>query len=146
MKWTLLDSGQERTYAVIFDPGDEAMAGLTTFARDQNLDAAHLTAIGAFSQATLGYFDRQAKDYKKIPVAEQVEVLALIGDVALYQGQPKIHAHVVVGRSDGTTRGGHLLEAHVWPTLEVMIVEAPKHLQRTYDPAVGLALINPAAS
>lgn len=146
MRWTLLDSGSERTYAVVFDKGDEVMAGLEKFARDQNLDAAHLTAIGAFSRATLGYFDRERKDYDKIPIEEQVELLSLIGDVATFRGEPKVHAHVVVGRRDGTTRGGHLLEAHVWPTTEVTVVEAPRHLRRVYDPETGLSLINPNAT
>ena len=43
-------------------------------------------------------------------MSEQVEVLSLIGDVALKDGEPKVHAHVVVGRSDGSTRGGHLMD------------------------------------
>src|SRR5205823_13320077 len=106
------------------------------------LGAAHFTAIGAFRDVTLGYFDWEKKDYQKIPVREQVEVLSLIGDVTLDEkGQPQVHAHVVVGRSDGTTRGGHLLEAHVRPTLEVVLVESPVHLQRKHDPESGLALI-----
>ena len=97
------------------------MAGLVEFARQNRLGAGHFTAIGAFRDVTLGYFDWEKKDYKKIPVDEQVEVLSLIGDVALKDGEPKVHAHVVVGRSDGSTRGGHLLEAHVRPTLEVIL-------------------------
>ena len=77
----------------------------------------------------------------KIPVQEQVELLSLIGDIALDGGQPKLHAHVVVGKRDGTTRGGHLLEAHVWPTLEVIVTESPSQLTRTMDRESGLALI-----
>ncbi len=131
-----------KTFAVIFDKGDEVIAGLTDFAKQNQLTAAQLTAIGAFSKATLGYFDREKKDYIKIPVDEQVEVLSLVGDIALSKGEPKVHAHVVVGKSDGTTRGGHILEAHVWPTLEVIVVESPKHLQRKTDQETGLALIS----
>ena len=142
MKSKLIDERDEKTYAVVFDKGDEVMAGLLGFAQSRGLTAAHLTAIGAFSDATLGYFDRDRKDYTKIPIREQVEVLALIGDVALTNGKPMIHAHVVVGKPDGTAWGGHILEAHVWPTLEVIVVESPKHLQRTYDPESKLALIN----
>ncbi len=69
-------------------------------------------------------------------------MLSLVGDIALSGDQPKIHAHVVVGRSDGTTRGGHLMEAHVWPTLEVIIVEEPGRLHRKTDQESGLALID----
>jgi predicted DNA-binding protein with PD1-like motif len=130
------------TYAVVFDTGEEVIAGLTDFAKRQRLDASHFTAIGAFSDATLTFFDMEKKDYRKIPVGEQVEVLSLVGDVTLDKGEPKIHAHVVVGKPDGTTRGGHILEAHVRPTLEVILVESPAHLRRTTDEATGLALIN----
>lgn len=132
----------ERTFAVIFDTGDEVKSGLVAFAKEKRLAGSHFTAIGAFSDVTLAYFDWQKKDYKKIPVKEQIEVLSLVGDVALKEnGEPEIHAHVVVGRSDGSTMGGHLMEGHVRPTLEVMLVESPKHLQRRHDPETGLALI-----
>ena len=145
MKSTLLDATGLRTWVLIFDKGDEPVAGLTAFAKAQKLGAAHFTAIGAFSDVTLGYFDRAKRDYKKIPLHEQVEVLSLLGDVALDKGEPKVHAHVVVGRADGEARGGHLLEAHVWPTLEVVLVESPRHLRKRHDPETGLALIDPSA-
>ena len=131
----------EKTFALVFDPGDEAMEELTNFATENGLSAARFTAIGAFSDATLGYFDMEKKEYKKIPVDEQVEVLSLVGDVALFEGEPKLHAHAVLGRSDGTTRGGHLLGAHVQPTLEVVIVESPEHLRRETDEETGLPLL-----
>ena len=89
----------------------------------------------------LGYFDWEKKDYTRIPIEEQVEVLALVGDIASNDGEPKLHPHVVVGKADGTAHGGHLLEAHVRPTLEVIITESPAHLQRCSDPETGLALI-----
>jgi len=143
MKSKLIHEHQgEKTFALIFETGDEAMAGLVGFARENRLGAARFTAIGAFRDVTLGYFDWERKDYKKIPVGEQVEVLSLIGDVALKGGQPQVHAHVVVGRSDGSTRGGHLVEAHVRPTLEVILTESPAHLRKEVDPESGLALIH----
>ena len=114
-----------KTYALIFETGDEAMAGLKQFAEQQRLGAAQITGIGAFRDVTLGYFNWEKKEYQKIPVNEQVEVLSLIGDVAQEKGKPKVHVHVVVGRSDGTTRGGHLLEGHVRPTLEAILTESP---------------------
>lgn len=137
----LLHQDGEATYAVIFETGDEVMAGLTAFAQEHGLDGGHFTAIGAFSSATLGFFDIERKEYKKIPIDEQVEVLTLIGDVTLEEGEPKIHAHAVLGLSDGTTRGGHLVSAHVRPTLELILIESPAHLRRRFDSEAGLALI-----
>jgi predicted DNA-binding protein with PD1-like motif len=130
-----------KTFAIIFDSGDEVVEGLKQFARENHLAASHFTAIGAFSQVMLGFFSFEKRDYKKIPIMEQVEVLSLVGDVALKDDQPKIHAHVVLGKSDGTAHGGHLMEAHVRPTLEVILIESPKHLHRETDPETGLALI-----
>jgi predicted DNA-binding protein with PD1-like motif len=147
MKAKRLDEGDGLpTWALVFDKGDEVVQTLTGFAKEHDLAAAHFTAIGAFSQATLGYFDRDRKDYTRILVREQVEVLSLVGDIALDQGEPKVHAHAVLGKRDGTAHGGHVLAAAVWPTLEVVLVELPKHLQRRIDPAVGLALIDLEAS
>ena len=139
----LFSQGGLRTLAVVFGTGDEATEGLKSFAREHHVTAAQLTAIGAFSRATVGYFDMQTKDYVRIAVDEQVEVLALTGNFALKGDEHALHAHVVLGRRDGTALGGHLLEGFVRPTLEVMVIETPPHLQRTYDPETGLALLDP---
>ena len=136
------EPGGGRTFAVVLETGDEAASLLLQFAKDQKMAAAQMTAIGAFQHAVLGYFQMDRKEYKRIPVREQVEVVSLIGDVSLGEkGEPKVHAHVVVAREDGTALGGHLLEGHVRPTLEVIVTEAPAHLRRQHDPATGLGLI-----
>jgi predicted DNA-binding protein with PD1-like motif len=132
----------EKTFVLVFDKGDEVVEGLTNFAKDGGLGAASLTAVGAFGDATLGYFDRDRKEYRKIPVEEQVEVLSLLGDIALEDGGPQLHAHAVVGRYGATTVDGDLLEGRVWPTLEVVLVESPDHLKKRTDEETGLALIN----
>lgn len=139
-------SRRERTFALIFDKDDEVITGLTAFAQERSLTACHFTAIGAFSDLTVGFFHWGKKDYQKIPINEQVEVLSLVGDIVLKDGQPTVHAHVVVGKADGTAHGGHLMEAHVRPTLEVILVESPNFLQRTMDPESGLALIDISAA
>jgi len=142
MRWKLLDERGERTYVLILDKNDEVVSTLTAFARDRRLGASHFTAIGAFSETTLGYFDRERREYAKIPLREQVEVLSLTGDIALGEDGPTIHAHVVVGKRDGTAHGGHLLGASVWPTLEVVLADAPRRLHRRHDAESGLALID----
>jgi len=142
MRGTLLYERGEKTFALVFDEADDVLSELTAFARTQRLSGSHFTAIGAFSEVTLGYFDRHRKDYRRIVIAEQVEVLSLVGDVALENGEPRVHAHVVVAKADGTAHGGHLLHARVWPTLELVLEESPTHLRRRFDPASGLALID----
>jgi predicted DNA-binding protein with PD1-like motif len=142
MKSKLLSDGDEKTFVIVFDAGDEVVAGLLDFAKEHRL-AASLTAIGAFERVTLGFFESERKDYKKIHINEQVEVMSLIGNIALDEsGRPKVHAHAVVGKADGTAHGGHLLEAHVRPTLEAILVELPRPLRRKMNAEVGLALID----
>ena len=142
----LIHDAEQKTFALVFAKDDEVVQELTRFAKEHDLAASHFTAIGAFKNALLGFFDRAKKDYQKIPIDEQVEVLSLIGDIALSRGDPKLHAHAVLGKADGAACGGHLLEARVWPTLEVVLTESPAHLRRKLDEETGLALIDISAS
>ena|SRR5947208_3604980 len=146
MKSKLLhDEKGLRTFAIVFDKGDEVRQGLLEFANSNRFADAHLSGIGAFSEVTLGLFDPQLKTYKKIPINEQVEVLSFSGNIVQADGRPRLHAHVVIGKSDGTAHGGHFLGGRVWPTLEMIVSEMPVHLRRTQDEESGLALINLAA-
>lgn len=132
-----------RTFAVIMKTGDEVLSSMKDFASKECIAAAQITAIGALSDVVLRYFDWESKEYKQIPVREQIEVASLIGDIALDpKGKPAVHIHLVVGKSNGTAMAGHLGEAHVRPTLEVIVEEAPSYLQKVHDPETGLALIN----
>jgi hypothetical protein len=135
---------QPRTYVLVFETGDEIAGILKQFAKDHRLAGSSFKAIGALSDAKVGWFNWQTKKYETAAeIHEQVEVLSLIGDIALHDGGPEVHAHMVIGKKDGTAHGGHLLEAHVRPTLEVIVTESPEPLQKKYDPDSGLALIRP---
>lgn len=141
----LFDDAGLKTFVLVFDKDDEVQKSLLEFANTNRLADAHLSAIGAFSDVTLGFFDRQLKDYKRIPIQEQVEVLSFSGNIVQDDGRPKLHAHVVVGKADGTAHGGHFVSGRVWPTLEMIVSELPVHLSRSQDEDSGLALINLAA-
>lgn len=136
------DAGAE-TRVVILETGEEAFATLTRFANEAGITAASLTAIGAFEHATIGWFDLEKKTYKKIEIAEQCEVLSAVGDVAVADdGKASLHVHVVLGLADGTTRGGHLINGKVRPTLEVVLIDTPAQLRRKKKADLGIALID----
>lgn len=141
MRSKLIHDGPQKTYALVLETGDEVISTVERFAAERELSASQITGLGAFQDVVLGYFDWTRKDYKRIPLDEQLELISLVGNLALANGKPKLHAHVVVGRADATTRGGHLLEAHVRPTLELIVTESPAHLKRECDSESGLALI-----
>jgi uncharacterized protein len=137
------DADHERRYAVVFSPGDEILAGLTDFAAQEHLGAAQVTAIGGVQDARLGFFDKERKAFREVAIAEQAEVTSLVGDVALQGDTPVVHVHMNVALPDGSVRGGHLLQAHVWPTLEVMVAESPHALRKQHDAERGLDIIVP---
>jgi hypothetical protein len=146
MQVQLLNRGEPtKEYAVIFYKGDEAFSGLQEFAENYHVTSAHFTAIGAVSGATIAWFDPQRKMYKKIPIDGQHEVIGMSGDIAVYQGKPVVHTHMVVGASDGTTRAGHVLAANVSPTLEVMVIVDPVTMHKRFDPETDLTLIDPTS-
>ncbi|WP_158749620.1 PPC domain-containing DNA-binding protein [Acidobacterium sp. S8] len=131
-----------RTLIVILDTGDEILSSLKLVAQTEQLAGSSFKAIGALSGVELGWFNWETKKYQTaIKLQEQVELLSLIGDIALKDDKPQIHAHLVIGRKDGTAHGGHLLSAKVRPTCEIIITESPKHLQKEINPESGIALI-----
>jgi predicted DNA-binding protein with PD1-like motif len=143
MKSKLLqDQNGLKTFALVFEKNEPVKEPLLRFASDNGLRGTQINAIGAFSEVTLGFFDRQQKSYQQIPVKEQVEVLSFAGNIVEKDGEPMLHAHVVIGKSDGTAHGGHFLQGRVWPTLEMIISEMPVHLRRKHDEETNLALID----
>jgi len=133
-----------KTFVLVFETGDELAKGLLSFAQEQKLSAASFKAVGALSSVRLGWLNWESKQYEpSVILDEQVELPSLIDDVALKDDKPFVHAHVVIGKKDGIAHGGHLLEARVRPTCEVVLTESPTHLQRLIDPGTGFALIRP---
>ena len=132
----------ERLFVLRLAEKEEVESSLLRFAEENVITAAEITGIGALSDVVLGFFDLDRRDYHENRVAEQVEVLSLIGNLAEFEGRPKLHAHIVVGKRDGTAMGGHLMKGHVRPTLELIVTEAPAHLTRKTDPGTGLALLD----
>jgi len=141
----LTETADGKVWLLVLARGEEVKAALEDFARAEKIEAASLVALGAFERAIIGYFEWEKKRYKEIPVAEQVEVITLAGDIVRGEnGRPSLHAHAVLGRSDGSTRGGHLIQGLVRPTLEVTLTQSPAHLVRRRHPELGIALIEPA--
>jgi uncharacterized protein len=137
------DSGTTRTYVLIFSPGDEILSGLKEFAVKYKVKSAHFTAIGDARSAKYGWYDQSKKMFKVFSIENASEITSLIGDIATYNGIPVVHAHANFGTSGGTVRGGHLLEAFVSPTLEVMMTVEPEPLYKKLAPEFGISVIDP---
>jgi predicted DNA-binding protein with PD1-like motif len=132
----------EKTYAVIFGKGDEVLSGLTELAESENIQAAQISAIGAFQHAVFAWFDEDRKAFRNIPVDRQVEACSVLGNIGLIAGKPAVHVHGVVALPTGETRGGHMLEAYVWPTLELFLTAWPEPLVKVHDDETDLAFFD----
>jgi predicted DNA-binding protein with PD1-like motif len=138
----MIDTAEHRGWLLVFEAGDQVLEGILRFAAEADVRACHVSGIGAFSDATIAFFDRDSRSYKNIPVAEQVEVLALLGNITLGpEAEWRSHLHVTLARRDGSVLGGHFVDATVRPTLEVFVRETAAVIRRTPDPESGLALI-----
>jgi hypothetical protein len=143
MKFKSVVVGEERTFVLILDQGEEAFKAITEFADKQGISGASVSAVGAFAEAKVGWFDLAAKTYRSIGIGQQCEVLSLMGDIAEGDdGKASLHLHAVLGLWDGSVRGGHFLSGSVQPTLEVTITETVAHLRRKKRPDLGIALIS----
>jgi predicted DNA-binding protein with PD1-like motif len=143
MKAKSVAVGPERTLVLILDQSEEAFKAITDFAIKESISGASVSAIGAFANAKVGWFDLTAKVYKPVTIGEQCEVLSLLGDIARGDdGRASLHLHAVLGLQDGSVRGGHFLSGVVRPTLEVTITETAANLRRKKRDDLGLALID----
>jgi len=145
MRYKLLeDISGRRKFVLALNAGESAVETITAFAQEHRLGATSLTGIGAFAQASLGYFNPATKEFRQNEINDQTEVLSMIGNIAVVDdGTHKMHVHVVLGCIDATTRGGHLIEGKVRPTLDLFLEESPEHLARGIDPISGLVLLQP---
>jgi len=143
MKTKRIASEGTKTYVLVFDKDDEVASHLLQFARDEGITAAFFNALGAFEDVTFGWFDREIEDYKRIELTEGMEVMSFVGNLGIgEQGEPKLHAHVMLGKRDGTVHGGHFFQGHVWPTMEMVLTVMPDRFVRKVDEETGIPLID----
>jgi predicted DNA-binding protein with PD1-like motif len=140
---TLLNAGEAPAYLLVFHTGQHVMKGLLAFAKKHDLVAGHLTGIGAISDAEIGFFDPDTNAYLHNQQNEQAELLSLTGNLALNDGVPFFHVHVALGVRDGSARGGHLFEATVRPTVELVLTTSPRPERRKIDRETHLPLLDP---
>lgn len=129
-------------YVIRFEDGEVFPDRLVSFLEAHSIHGGRLSGLGAVRKSIIAFFDTEAREYRDIELDEQLEVLALVGNVAVFQGAPLVHAHVTLGRRDGTALGGHLRRATVRPTLELFLHVVNRPLQRTLDPKYGLPALD----
>lgn len=141
MKYDVVGDAHQRAWLLVFEAGDRVLEDILSFAAEAQLRAGRVSGIGALSEAEIAFFDRDSRRYEEIPVGEQVEVLAMLGNITLGpESERRAHLHVTLGRRDGSTLGGHFINGTVWPTLELFVIEMTSEVRRVLDLESGLPL------
>jgi predicted DNA-binding protein with PD1-like motif len=105
-----------------FSAGDEIVSGLTDLMLKNNIKSGYITGLGGLSGALLAFGDPKVNAFKMIPITDKCELVSLVGDIAERNGKPYLHLHAVVAFADGSTKAGHVMEAHVAPLAEISVV------------------------
>ncbi len=129
-------------FLVRIETGEEIASTITEFARAHAIDAAEVSAIGSAFEVVLGYFDRSTKQYERHSVEGEVEIVSMLGTLAIKEGQPFPHLHATVSGRDFRPLAGHFFEGRAGATCEVVIRPMKGYAQRTKDEATGLFLLD----
>jgi predicted DNA-binding protein with PD1-like motif len=133
-------------HLIRIEAGENVMSSLGEYfagvCEREGASFANVNAAGAVSWAKLAYWDADEKAYHDQDFNEQLEVVSFLGNLALKDGRPFAHLHVVLSRSDFSTVGGHLRDAVVRPTLEVWLRTEEVVVERRKDAVSGLDLLD----
>ena len=129
------------TYIVRMDPGEEILGQLRVFAEAEQVKLASVTALGAVKNFTVGVFDTGAKVYKSNRFQGVYEIVSLVGTINTMDGAFYCHLHMCAADQEGRAFGGHLNEAVISATCELVISCLPGRTDRVFSDEVGLNLI-----
>jgi predicted DNA-binding protein with PD1-like motif len=115
-------TGTAHVFDVAFTTGDEILSGLTDLAIKHNITSGYITGLGGLSTALLGFGDPPLGAFRRIPVDEKSELVALTGHIQSRDGVPTVHLHAIVALKDGSTKAGHVFEMKVAPIAEISVV------------------------
>ena len=135
---------QGRRFVIKIAPGESLLRRLAEFAHAAGVrHAIVVSAVGSVQDVTF----RGIKTGAKLPITPPrvhphqvqgpLELLGLTGNILPdEQGEVDCHLHVLAGRSSGEVLGGHLLEARVFATCEIVLTELGaeglwRHVSRT---------------
>jgi uncharacterized protein len=130
-------------YSIRFERGEKVLEMFHAFLKERGVEWGHFSALGALESLELGFYRLATKEWApRHFLSEELEVCSWSGNVAIRDGEPWAHTHAVVGRDDGTTLGGHVFEATVGATLELVLIVLPGRMEREWDPEIGLELLS----
>ena len=129
---------EDKRILVRLDPDDEIVTSLGQIAQKENLQLAMVQGLGAVKKVVMGVYDVTTQQYHSNTFEGAYEIVSLTGTMDTMKGQPYSHFHICIGDMKGHAYGGHLNEAVISATAEIVITPLPGAIDRTKSPEVGL--------
>ncbi len=128
------------TIVMRIDRGEEILAQLKAMALAENIRLASIRALGAVGDFTVGVFKTGEKKYYANRFTGDFEIVSLTGTVSTMQREYYAHLHMSAGDEKGCVFGGHLNEAIVSATCEMVVEVIDGEVDRAFSEEIGLNL------
>ncbi|MFZ2300204.1 MAG: PPC domain-containing DNA-binding protein [Candidatus Moraniibacteriota bacterium] len=126
--------------------GEELVAILASWCKKEKISGATLSGLGAADELEVAYYNLGVKQFERHTIKEEVEILSLVGNVAMLSDKRVLHIHGTFGRKDLSTFGGHICSLRVSGACEIHLTVFPQAFIRAYDEETGLNLLCQAAA
>jgi hypothetical protein len=123
---------------VSLQTGDLINESLRLIAVEENILNAWINGIGAIDNVKVGYMDVNNKKYQKRNFDEHYELLSLIGNITYKDGEPFVHTHVTFSNAEYNVFGGHLFDAKITATGEIVLSLTDSKIDREYNENIGI--------
>ncbi len=121
--------------------GEDLLLALGRVIEQNNINMGKIDVIGAVSEARIGYYNQDTKEYQYNKINKPLEIVGCTGNISLLNDEPMVHAHIVLADENGNTFGGHLAEGTTVFASEAIIQKLKgKQLYRTFDRETELTL------
>ncbi|MDD7613974.1 MAG: DNA-binding protein [Clostridiaceae bacterium] len=124
------------------DRGEEILEKLKEISVKENIKLAHVSALGATNDFTVGVFNVDEKKYYANSFSGNFEIVSLTGTVTTMDGEFYAHLHMSAGNDKGEVFGGHLNRARISATCEMVITVTDGMVERKFNEDVGLNLFD----
>ena len=129
-------------YIILFERGEKIIASLMALCEAEKIEAGFFNGLGAVGEVELAHFSLPKKEYSFLKLSGQYEITSFHGNISTLDGKPYIHSHITVGDDKFEARSGHLKEAVVSVTAEIVLMTLEGQLTRSKDLATGINLLD----
>jgi len=138
MKLILQDKNK---YVLKAEVGEDVMNELKVFCTEQRIEAASFFAIGAAKEIRIAWFDIHKKEYVQREIQQELEIISLLGNVAVGNGEVIVHAHGSFSDKDMQVMAGHVTKVIVGAACEIVLEKLEGKIEKAYDSETGLKLM-----